>query len=129
MKKVVIFFIALFVLSIIACTGASTPAEHAPEPTINKEAKETPNINNYEFGPGNYKVEKNGDIFPGTYDIKCISGSGNVISEDNTWDDLINLIMAPKTDDFHINEYKNATLHEGATLKIENVKIKLIGAK
>jgi hypothetical protein len=129
MKKVVIFFIVMFILSVIACSGASTPAEHAPEPTINKEAKTTPNTNNYEFGPGNYKVEKNGDIFPGTYHIKCISGTGNVIANDNGWDDMINLIMAPKTDEFYIHEYKNATLHEGATLQIENVKIKLIGAK
>jgi hypothetical protein len=127
MKKVVIFFIVLFILSIIACSGASTPAEHAPEPTINKETKTTPNNNNYEFGPGKYSVKKNGDIFPGIYDIKCVSGSGNVISEDNGWDDLVNLVMAQKKDDFYINEYKNARLNEGAILEVDGLTIKLIG--
>lgn len=127
MKKVIIFFIVLFILSIIACSGASTPEEYATKPTINKEAKKTPNLNKYEFGPGRYTVGRVGEIVPGTYDIICVSGSGNVMSEDNGWDDLINLIMSPKTDDLYINQYKNALLHEGATIKIENVTIKLIG--
>lgn len=133
MKKVIIFLSVVFILSIIACSGASTPAEHAPAPTVTKEAKKTvkPKPQNYDLTPGNYSVKKGdkGHIQPGTYDIKCVSGSGNVIAADNGWDDMINLIMAPKTDDFYIHEYKNAKLNNNAKLQVENVTIKLIGVK
>jgi len=133
MKKVVIFFIVLFILSIIACSGTSTPAEHAPVPTFDEsEVKiptEKPEPKNYEFGPGRYSVKKDdkNHIQPGTYDIKCVSGSGNVSTEGGEWNHFVNLIMATKTDDLYISEYKNAMLDDGMTLQVENVTIKLIG--
>lgn len=124
-------FLILFIFSVIACLGDSDITETGePGQTINVEleSKSSPTakkiIKNYDLGPGRYKIGK--DIMAGTYDIKCVSGSGNVFTDENT--SLVNLIMGIKDDGFHIPLYKNADLLSGV-LNIENVNIKLIGVK
>lgn len=65
------------------------------------------------------------DFTPGTYDIKAISGGGNVYS-DNAFDGGINAIMGAEGDaSFYQREYKNIYLPEGTTLTISDVKVKL----
>ena len=70
--------------------------------------------------PGNYVAGS--DFEPGKYNIICIGGSGNVISSDFS----INLIMAPTSDGFYINEYKNAKLNTNVNLQVEGCTIKLV---
>lgn len=70
--------------------------------------------------PGNYVAGS--DFEPGKYNIICIGGSGNVISSDFS----INLIMAPTTDGFYINEYKNAKLNKNVNLQVEGCTIELV---
>lgn len=70
--------------------------------------------------PGNYVAGS--DFEPGKYNIICIGGSGNVISSDFS----INLIMAPTSDGFYINEYKNAKLNTNVNLQVERCTIKLV---
>ena len=70
--------------------------------------------------PGNYVAGS--DFEPGKYNIICIGGSGNVISSNFS----INLIMAPTSDGFYINEYKNAKLNTNVNLRVEGCTIKLV---
>lgn len=65
------------------------------------------------------------DFTPGTYNIKAISGGGNVYS-DNAYDGGINAIMGADGDPgFYQREYKNISLPEGTTITISDVKVKL----
>ena len=92
-----------------------------------KPAKPTkkPEPKIYKLSPGNYTVNKTGDLKPGTYNIYWVSGSGNVISHENgDFFDFINLLMSDGKNGF-VPEYKNAILNDGAKLQIENVTIEL----
>jgi len=94
-----------------------------PKPT--KKPTQKPVVKKtYNFSPGRYAVGS--DIKAATYDIVCLSGSGNVIAHDNGFMDSVNLIMSTVADNLYISEYKNAKLNKGATLQLENVTIKLI---
>ena len=98
-----------------------------PKPTkkpTQKPTKKPVVKKTYTFSSGRYAVGS--DIKAGTYDIVCMSGSGNVIAHDNGWGDSINLIMSTVADNLYISNYKNAKLNKGATLQLESVSVKLI---
>lgn len=98
-----------------------------PKPTkkpTQKPTKKPVVKKTYNFGPGRYAVGS--DIKAATYDIVCVSGSGNVIAHDNGFMNSVNLIMSTVTDDLYISNYKNAKLNKGATLQLEGVTVKLI---
>lgn len=77
----------------------------------------------FSLSNGNYVSGK--DFTPGTYDIKAISGGGNVYS-DNAYSGGINAIMGAEGDaSFYQREYKNISLPEGTTLTITDVKVRL----
>lgn len=64
------------------------------------------------------------DFVAGTYDIKALSGFGNISSDDLS----INAIMGTTTDDvlgIAQQKYENIHLAEGVTLTIDSVKVQL----
>lgn len=84
---------------------------------------EVPVRRTFSLSNGNYVAGR--DFTPGTYDIKAISGGGNVYS-DNAFDGGINAIMGAEGDaSFYQREYKNIYLPEGTTLTISDVKVRL----
>lgn len=98
-----------------------------PKPTkkpTQKPTKKPVVKKTYTFSPGRYVVGS--DIKAGTYDVLCVSGSGNVMTHDNGFMDSVNLIMSTVADDLYISNYKNAKLNKGATLQLEGVTVKLI---
>lgn len=87
------------------------------------KAPDAPVRRTFSLSNGNYVSGR--DFTPGTYDIKAISGGGNVYS-DNAFDGGINAIMGAEGDaSFYQREYKNIYLPEGTTLTISDVKVKL----
>ncbi len=88
--------------------------------------REQPNTEEIELSNGNFVA---GTDFPaGVYDIQAVSGNGNV-SSDNIYSGGLNAIMGVKNDELYEKEYKNISLEEGVTLKIDGVKIKLVPSK
>ena len=68
-----------------------------------------------------------GTDFPaGVYDIECVSGSGN-ISSDNLWEYGINemIATAANADEFYITSANNISLPEGTELTLSGVTVKL----
>ncbi len=59
-------------------------------------------------------------IQPGKYDIKAISGDGNVMGS------VVNEMMAATADEFYVTEYDNASFSIGDTLETSGVSVKLI---
>lgn len=77
-----------------------------------------------EFGAGNYVAGK--DYAAGTYDLKALSGGGNVMTEDGS----LNAIMGTESEDMYIKTYHNVEFKEGDKLTISgNVKISLTPSK
>lgn len=72
-----------------------------------------------ELSSGNYVA---GEDFPaGIYDISVIEGSGNVFSY-SEYDGGFNVMMGDKW----TMEYKDAKLHDGVTLTIRQLTVKMI---
>lgn len=90
------------------------------------DALKTPDVpvrRTFTLSNGNYI--SGSDFAAGTYDIKAVSGGGNVYS-DNAFSGGINAIMGTEGDPtFYQREYKNISLPEGTTLTISDVKVKL----
>ena len=76
--------------------------------------------------PGNYVAGN--DFEAGIYDIKAISGNGNV-SSDNILKGGINAIMGVKPDEMYQKEFKNIVLSKDVTIKVSNVTIQLVPSK
>jgi hypothetical protein len=74
------------------------------------------------FSSGKYTAGK--DFQPGYYDITIVSGSGNVICEDNE----LNAMMGKDTS-MYVKEYKNVHFEDGNKLDIEGPKVKLTPSK
>jgi hypothetical protein len=74
------------------------------------------------FSAGNYTVGK--DFKPGYYDISLVSGSGNVICQDNE----LNAIFGDDSS-MGVKTYKNVPFKDGNKLQVEQVKVKLTPSK
>lgn len=80
-----------------------------------------------ELSSGNFTAGT--DFEPGVYDITCITGSGNVYS-DNMYDGGLNEVMSADTSDgYSITTFKNAKFEEGAQLSVSGCTIKLTPSK
>lgn len=87
----------------------------------------TPSGTEIELSSGNFIAGK--DFEPGVYTITCVSGSGNV-SSDNMYDGGLNEIMSVDTSNgFGITTFNNAVFDEGAELKVSGCTIKLSPSK
>lgn len=99
----------------IASNNASGTALKKREQTITKIE---------EFGAGNYVAGK--DFAVGTYDLKALSGGGNVITEDGT----LNAVMGTESNEMYIKTYSNVEFKEGTKLTISGgLKISLTPSK
>lgn len=74
------------------------------------------------FSSGKYTAGK--DFQPGYYDITLVSGSGNVICDDNE----LNAIFSNDST-LGVKEYKNVPFESGNKLDIEGAKVKLTPSK
>ena len=75
---------------------------------------------------GNYEAGK--DFKAGTYDIVCVSGYGNVIS-DNLLDGGVNEVMSNRNQSMSIKKFRNAAFDDGVGLTISGCKVRLIPSK
>lgn len=95
-------------------TQSSAPSSAAP-------SSSAPELKPFseKFSSGFYTA---GVDFPaGTYNLKAVKGSGNVISTDGT----LNVIMGTQSDDMYEKTYNNAEFSNGTILSISNVTVEL----
>lgn len=109
------------VLSVSGVTIRITSNNASAKPLKKREQK----ITKVElFGDGNYVAGK--DFAAGTYDLKALSGGGNVITDDG----VLNAIMGTEDDDMYIKTYSNVEFKEGTKLTITGgLKISLTPSK
>lgn len=75
------------------------------------------------LSPGKYLVGKN--ISAGIYDIKLVSGSGNVMSDDG----VLNEIMGSRDSSMYIKKFMHAPLKSGTTLELDGVTVQIIPSR
>lgn len=89
----------------------------------NSLSTRTPSGTEIELSSGNFVAGT--DFEPGVYVITCVSGTGNV-SSDNMYDGGLNEVMSTDTSDgFGITTYTNAVFEEGTKLTISGCTLKL----
>lgn len=76
--------------------------------------------------PGNYTAGT--DFEAGVYDIKAVSGAGNVYSS-NVYKGGINAIMSVNSNILYQKEYRNVVLTKGVTLTVTSVTVELTPSK
>ncbi len=115
------------ILSISGVTVKISSQKASGEPLKSREQSNTETVN---LGNGNFVAGE--DFSAGVYDIVAVSGGGNV-SSDNMYNGGINAILGTPDKnsiiDMYEQEYKNISLPEGITLRIDGVNVDLIPSK
>jgi hypothetical protein len=91
---------------------------------VNASLKKRDNTSAKEIVLSSGKYTAGKDFQPGYYDITLVSGSGNVICEDNQ----LNAMIGSDTSMF-VKGYKNVPFKDGNKLDIEGPKVKLTPSK
>ena len=91
---------------------------------VNASLKKRDNTSAKEIVLSSGKYTAGKDFQPGYYDITLVSGSGNVICEDNQ----LNAMIGSDTSMF-VKGYKNVPFKDGNKLEIEGPKVKLTPSK
>ncbi len=124
---IICFLVAagLILLIVVLVNGGRLDAPAPPAVAVANQTAEPVELEPVELGSGNYEV---GIDFPaGVYDVVAVEGTGTVTSSDLEINAMIGITEEGAVDDgFYESEYQNIQLHDGITLKVKGVDIRLI---